>query len=394
MTAKKVQNGLLIFPILKDLNAADGILVKNEGIRKGFLQNGVHVDVLEFNTKGIFNKGEQVFPFHPKRYLRICQYNTVAWKRITNYIGQKQYDFLWFRIPMINSFIADFIKRSKEISPECRIIIEYGAYPFLNELPGIKKIFYRLNRANEKKAHRYADFVITYSGQSQVDNLVNIPINNGIDLDDLPVCHPHKDLSQRIRFISVSSLKKWHAYERFIAGLAAYLKTSNAADVHFHIVGNGPEYEKLVKLVNELRVNDHVTFHNFKTGKELDAVYAENHIAIGTLGFHRIGITNSSSLKNREYFARGLPVVLSTTDLDMPEELPFVKYISEGEDAVDIASLVVFAKKMYQVPDLNQQIRKYAEEHLSWKSKIRTVLDYLNQDAIKETASVKKEIYS
>ena len=92
-----INKGLLIFPILKDLNKADGILVKNEGIRGGFLENGIDVDVLEFNTSGIFNKDEQVYAFHPDRYRRIYQYNTTAWKRIGEHIRQKNYDFIWFR---------------------------------------------------------------------------------------------------------------------------------------------------------------------------------------------------------------------------------------------------------------------------------------------------------
>jgi glycosyltransferase involved in cell wall biosynthesis len=373
-----VRKGLLIFPIIKDLNQADGILVKNEGIKKGFGENGVEIDVLEFNSNGIFNGDEKLFSFSPERSRRIYQYHAKIWKEIANYILGKEYDFIWFRVPAINIFIAGFVQRIKVGQPDCQIILEYGAYPFLNELSGVKKVFYLLNKPVEKKAHRFADYIITYCGQDQVDNLLNIPINNGIDLVNIPINTQKKPDLNKINLICVSSLKKWHAYERFIAGLPAYIKKDNHIPVHFNIVGNGPEYEKLVALTNNLGLDDLVTFHGFKTGTELDSIYQECHVAIGTLGFHRIGITNSSSLKNREYFARGLPIVLSTPDLDMPASLPFIKYVPENEEPVDISSVVAFAESCYQNVNISQQIRSYAENHVSWKSKIKTVLEYLN----------------
>lgn len=376
-----MEKGLLIFPILKDLNSADGIVVKNEGIRKGFLANGVNTDVLEFNSKGIFNDREQLMAFDQHRYVRIYQYYVSCWERIAQYIERKKYDFIWFRIPVVNPFIARFVKRVKKSGPDCKIIIEYGAYPFVNELTGFAKTLYRINKSKERTVHAFADFVITYCGQENVDNLVNIPINNGIDISTIPVNKQTPDFSTGIQFISVSSLKKWHAYERFITGMSNYIQKGNALPVYFNIVGNGPEYDKLVSLVNEMKLHEHVHFHNFKTGKELDVIYEQNHVAIGTLGFHRIGISNSSSLKNREYFARGLPIVLSTPDQDMPADLPFVKYVPEGEEPVDINEVVAYAQQAYSAPGLHQQIRTYAEERVSWSSKIKTVLKYLHNDA-------------
>lgn len=374
-----VKKGLLIFPILKDLNRADGILVKNEGIRNGFLQHNIAVDALDFTSKGVFRKDEQILAFHPNRYRRIYQYNFSAWKTIREFIQREQYDFIWFRVSIITSAVAKFIKQLKKNSPSCKIIIEYGAYPFADELPRLKRLYYYLNKSNEKAAHKAADYVITYCGQDHIDNVPNIPINNGIELDKLTVVKIHTNVNEKINLISVSSLKKWHAYERFLEGLHTYVKNNNSTKVHFNIVGNGPEYEKLTGIVKNYNLERYVTFHSFKTGKELDEIYNDNHVAIGTLGFHRVGISNSSSLKNREYFARGLPIVVSTPDKDMPPSLPYVKYVEEGESNLNIEEIVSFTKNIYNQPGLNQTIRKYAEENVSWKSKIKVVLEYLNK---------------
>jgi glycosyltransferase involved in cell wall biosynthesis len=373
---KPIRKGLLIFPIYTDLSKTDAIVIKNEGIRKGFYHNGVAVDVLRFNVQGIFNADQLVFPFRKGKLLRSVDLYFRAWKQLVTYAVNGCYDLVWLRLPLINPAIAGFVKELKKKNPACKIILEYGAYPFENELSTKARWYYKLNRSSEKLAHQYADFVITYCGQEYVDNLVNIPIDNGIDLEKIGIVHPDKNLEKGINLIAVSSLKKWHAYERLVAGLPAYVKAGHIP-VHFHIVGDGPEMDKIRNLVQELNVNDAVSFHGFKGGRELDAIYNQCHIAIGTLGFHRIGITNSSSLKNREYFARGLPIVLSTTDKDMPATLPYVLYLPEGESPVDVAAIVAFAKRVYTNANVNEQIRDFAEKQVSWNSKIKTVLSYL-----------------
>lgn len=373
---------LLIFPILTDLNQADGILVKNEGIYTGFLENGVETDKLEFTSQGVFCGEEKLFAFSSSRYRRIWQYHTSVWKAILDFALSTNYDLIWFRLPMVQPFIASFIKQVKRTKPDCRIILEYGAYPYVNELAGIKKMLYRINTKFERQTHNLADRVITYSGQYEVDGLPNIPINNGIDLKNIPVVTTCLKADDVIHFISVSSIKKWHAYDRFIRGMADYLSQPGAALIHFHVVGEGPEHQKLIELVSQYRLDKNVSFHGFKTGAALDDVYQQAHAAIGTLGFHRIGLTNSSSLKNREYFARGLPVVLSTLDQDMPAELSYVHYIPGDESPVAIHEIIRFVQGV-QRPNLHAEIREYAEQHLSWKSKIAEVLEHLHGQTTK-----------
>jgi glycosyltransferase involved in cell wall biosynthesis len=375
---KAMKKGLLIFPIYKDLSKKDAILFKNEGIRKGFLANNVDVHVCEFTKDGMFIENKLVLPFKKGKLGRSIDFHFRCWFTLADYCTKHQYDFIWLRLPLINPAIANFIKKVKQ-QTNTSLILEYGAYPYKKELSGATLLYYNLNRRSELKAHRYADYMITYCGQEEVDGVPNIPIDNGIDLDGIPVSHPVNP-ENGINLISVSSLKKWHAYERFIMGISEYVKKPGSAKIHFHIVGAGPEYDNLVKVKDQLGLQDYVTFHSFKTGAELDEIYKANHIAIGTLGFHRIGITNSSSLKNREYFARGLPVVLSTPDKDMPSNLSYVLYVEAGENPVDVGSVVEFAKKVYKEESINDKIRNEAEEKVSWNSKIRTVLDFIKKE--------------
>jgi glycosyltransferase involved in cell wall biosynthesis len=389
-----VKKGLLIFPIFKDLNASNGIVSKNEGIKNGFLANGVNVDVLEFNSTGVYTKDAQIFHYSQNRYRRILQHNYQIWKNILDVIQRNSYEFVWLRASILTSAIAGFLAQIKTRFPSCKIILEYGAYPFVKELPAFKQAIYYLNIRNEKRAHRFSDFIISYSGQEYIDDRPNIPIDNGVDVESIPFTSNRPGISSEINFISVSSLRKWHAYERFIEGMAIFKQEKHKQIVNFHVVGNGPEHEKLVQITKTLGLDGEVIFHDFKSGTQLDSIFEQSHVAIGTLGFHRIGLNNSSSLKNREYFARGLPLVLSTFDKDMPSSLPFVKYIPEGETPVNIQDVVTFARNVYRIPDVNQMIRNYAHENVSWGSKIKIVLEYLNGKAVGTTNLVGSQLYS
>lgn len=375
-----MKKGLLIFPIIKDLNASDGILLKNEGIRKGFEENGVAVDVVEFYSTGVSCNGQKIVDFASNRYVRVLQYYLFAWSKIARFAAAGGYDFIWFRTLIPSPVTASFVKQLRRLNSKYKIIIEYGAYPYEGELPALGKRFYKTVKRAERVMNKNSDFVITYHGQKDLDGTPNIPISNGVDLSEVPVAQPDLDLSKGIRFISVSSLKKWHAYERFLEGMAAYVARPEARPIHFDIIGHGPEYDKLVALTKSLGIEPHVTFRHFQKGKALDAIYEKNHISVSTLGFHRIGLTVSSSLKNREYFARGLPVVLSTNDPDMPPYLPYVQYVPEGEAPVDVGEVVAFAEKVYQRPSLNAEIRAYAENQVSWTSKVREVLEHLKSN--------------
>ncbi|TCZ73129.1 glycosyltransferase [Flaviaesturariibacter aridisoli] len=376
MSQKK---GLLIFPILKDLNAADGILVKNAGIQKGFEENNIPVDVLEFNSQGVFNGSEKVYSFSTGRYGRIYQFYVSAWNAIARYVAKKRYDFIWFRVPLLTPFIADFVAYVRKQLPDCQIILEYGGYPYENELQGFRKKFYLMNKRFEKKLHGNADFIITYLGQESVDGLPNIPIGNGIDIDKIRMVQGQPPLNEGIQMISVSSLKKWHAYDRIIEGMATYVRRPDAKKIVFHVIGMGPEYERLTGLVAQHQLQDYVIFHGNKIESELDTLYDQGHVAICTMGFHRVGVSTSSSLKNREYFARGLPIVVSIPDEDMPVDLPSVLEVPADESPVDIEAIVRFTEKVYEDPNAGRNIRAWAEDKVTWKSKVRTVLEFLEK---------------
>ena len=181
-----------------------------------------------------------------------------------------------------------------------------------------------------------------------------------------------------MHLISVSSLLHWHAQDRVISGIKNYYENhsnENDIDVVFHIVGEGPEIASLKKLTTELNFEDKVIFHGFKINEELNKLFAQSHVAVGSLGHNRINLKISNTLKSREYFARGVPFILSGLDEDFPENLPYVKYIPLDESPVNIDSVIEFYKNISNnFPSYPSLIRKYAKENLTWDLKIKKVM--------------------
>ena len=116
-------------------------------------------------------------------------------------------------------------------------------------------------------------------------------------------------------------------------------------------------------------------------------------MAIGSLGFQRSRLEKGSTLKAREYCARGIPFLIAYDDPDFPESFPFVFRVPLDESPIDIDKVIQWYENLsMKHPDFSAQMRKYAEENLSWDAKMRPVINRIN--SIAELENVKSYIQS
>lgn len=120
-----------------------------------------------------------------------------------------------------------------------------------------------------------------------------------------------------------------------------------------------------------------MVFHGFTTGKVLDDLFDQCHLAVGSLGIHRKGLTQTPELKGREYCARGIPYIIACGDPDFPTNFPHIFHLPADERPIDIKQVLTFAKKVCADPDHPQTMRRYAEEHLDWSVKMRRLKEFL-----------------
>jgi hypothetical protein len=163
-----------------------------------------------------------------------------------------------------------------------------------------------------------------------------------------------------------------------VRGLGHYLEHDGCTPATLDIVGEGPAEDELRTLVHDLGIEDAVCFHGTRSGVELDALFADADLALGSLGMHRLGLHRSSSLKAREYCARGIPFVLASEDPDFPEGTQFVHQVSADESPIDVAALLDFVNKLRErSPDYMMDMRRYAERRLTWKAKLEPIVRYV-----------------
>lgn len=109
----------------------------------------------------------------------------------------------------------------------------------------------------------------------------------------------------------------------------------------------------------------------------MDILFNNTDIAIGTLGIYRKNVALDSSLKHREYCARGVPFVLSSDDPDFSVELPWVHYVAADDSAVSLFDLIQFWKNIKKRAVVKEEIRKFAVERIDWYVKLEGMMEQI-----------------
>jgi len=217
------------------------------------------------------------------------------------------------------------------------------------------------------------DYEVARSGDPSKPCLVN---GNGIDISSVPLRTPPEFDGKNLDLLCVAQVAKWHGLDRLIKGIAGHKVD---VDLRLHVVGKGSEVTNLKKLVTDLKLENSVIFHGFRTGKELDGFFDKCHIGIGSLARHRTGMLETSELKAREYCGRGIPFICSVPDSDFAETYPYVMRVPSEEEPVDTTKIISFAKAVASDRKHPQLMRQYALENLDWSVKMKRLIQFLEE---------------
>jgi glycosyltransferase involved in cell wall biosynthesis len=196
--------------------------------------------------------------------------------------------------------------------------------------------------------------------------LPSATIPNGFSVTSVGVRKLPFYTPQELHVLFVGNISRWHGLDRFIRGMAAY---HGPVHVNLHIIGEGDELENIRALTHSLAVTHAVHFHGFLSGHDLDRVFDQYHLAIGSLGIHRNGMKQASALKVREYCSRGIPFMISNDDPDFPHTFPYCLSLPPDDTSVSIDTVIGFYHKVYAHQSHPGEMREYAEEHLDWRVK-------------------------
>ena len=349
------------------------------------------VDKESFNNKdhfGVKKKVESHINYFCKEGIEatLCEY---VWEGGYPQIEvESDTDILYFRRIEPSLKLILKLRQLKKISPNLRIIMEIPTYPFVKQ-PGQNTLKKRINRLFGLQFLRFCVDRIVIIGQP-VDKLYHIPticVGNGVDFDKVTLKNTKnaQNIPEGIHMICVSGCMRGHGYDRLIEGMHQYYQKAGAEKkekVFLHVVGEGrclPEYKELAEKYG--LISDKIFFYGRKTGRELDEVYDKCDIGIINLGTYRTKTTYSSSLKSKEYAAKGIPMVNDVMlDVYNDSTKKYIKMVKSTEEPTDIEEIVSFYHEVYDgksKAEIAKEIRDAFYMLCDWKFVLHPVINYI-----------------
>ena len=285
-------------------------------------------------------------------------------------------DYIYIRKPSLTIAFYKLLKKIKRKYPQIYIMLEIPTYPFHSEYKGISKLMILKSVHCEKKLKNVIDKIITYSDDEVIWGIPTLKTCNCVSYRDItPRSLDYKIKDKCIRMTCVANFMYWHGADRLINAIISY---KGDYKIYFNLVGEGKEIDKLKKLA---RRSKNIIFHGSKMGEELTKVFNETDIAIDALGRHRSGVYYNSSLKGKEYLARGIPVISAVkTELDSINDFKYYLRIPANESPIDINEIIKFFNNIYKNNEgvITTEIRNFTERKFDYKygfeEKIRTIL--------------------
>ncbi len=303
----------------------------------------------------------------------------VDYSDLTRYIRDNGIDFIYMRSDHnANPFLTRWLKKIRKQG--VKTVMEIPTYPYDPEYaqsPLKRKMMLMADKVFRRCMARQLYRIVTFTDFDRIFGVSTINISNGIDFDHIPLKQAVNPTPGVLSLMGVADIHFWHGFDRVIAGMAEYYKQPQEEDVRFLVVGGGvPAHLEMLKdMTVERGLTDKVSFLGPKAGPELDEMFTQADMGIGSLARHRCGIDSIKTLKNREYAARGIPFVYSETDSDF-DTMPYVMKAPDDESPLDIDAVVKFYRGLSMTPS---EIRESITGTLSWQHQMQKVIDSVKE---------------
>ena len=294
-------------------------------------------------------------------------------------------DFIYFRLNMGDRHIIRFFRYVKKVNPVCKIIVELPDYPmswnsFLRKWH--QKPFIFKHRYCENRLHKYVDRIVTFSPFNQIYGIPTIITENGVDIDSVKPRCLKREGDGAIHVISVSTMLYWQGIDRFLLGMADYYKNERNPKIVLHLVGDGQSRKEYETIVERNNLFQFVIFHGTKIGQDLDDIYDICDVGLAEIGRFRVqkNQKRSTSIKVREYWAKGLPIICSSRINEPDNSIEkYVFHVPEDDSPVNISAFV----KFYHDCNANgmsftsNEIRSFAVRYCSYDKTMSPIINYI-----------------
>ena len=373
---------------------------------KGLIANGVSCEALFFSTDHVNSSDYPDYirfvqvPKLNTNYFRSSQQKSKYFESLISecYQFQNNYDYIYFRYPGAHSLLLKWIKKCKipvffeHVTAELE---EIKLYKNENQLRlNVSSVlsyfeFYFLPLYKEwrygSKIRQKATFGICNSNDIEKHELKiakgkykTLILGDAVNTKDFQIKEP-LEMKQELRMVflkGAGTRAEYNGLDRVFKGLSNY---KGIYHLKFYLYGKNLDYERTLQV--RLTENKEIIFGSFVHKVELDDIFNHIHIGIGQLAIHRKGLSSNSTIKTREYFARGLPFIFAHHDPDFsdsPEAMQFCKQLEANDEPLNFEEVIDWYQKLNYSSSMAQQMHHFSELNLDYKVKMKKLILFLN----------------
>lgn len=316
---------------------------------------------------------------NPHPYLRALAFRRKVFTHLLQVVEQDKLDVLYIRGTPSDPFVERFVERCK-----AKVVFEINSIQAserkMQKRPWVAWFEEFFTRRALQKASGFvgvSSSVQQYYAELINDSVPSLILGNGFEVESVALRRQPVFDGTHVRLISTANYAKWHGLDRVLRGLAVY---QGRLSISIAIVGTGKTLNDLKKQVNSLGLSKQVFFIGEAYGKELDGFFDQSHLAIAALAVHRIRLKDATSIKVREYLSRGIPFLISYSDIDL-KAVPFGDHycfiVPPDDSPIDFSFLEVVAPTVFTDSELPARMRRYAIEHVDMREKMRILHSFL-----------------
>jgi len=289
------------------------------------------------------------------------------------------YDLVILRYPFADGSSMSFTDKYRVVSehhsdeiPELRSNL-LGSSPVQTKLASLARLVleYRYGRAYRKRCRGLigvTDELRRRELKGLSPSMPSLTAPNGVDVSSIRKTAFRRLEGKTLNLVFVASkLSPWDGLERLLQSLNRY---RGDLRIDLHLVGDMNP--------GEIRTGKtSCKFHGINEGEALDRIFSQMHLGVSTLGLYVKKLREASSLKTREYTARGIPFMLAYDDTDLkgvnPDASFFLKFPNR-KGPIDMERVIRFVRRIHEryphPSDLSDAMRRHAFEHMDWKPKM------------------------
>ncbi len=198
-------------------------------------------------------------------------------------------------------------------------------------------------------------------------------VSNGIDVKEVNFYKRELKKGDTLNLIMLAnSGVNWHGVDLVINSFLKY----TGKNIQLFFIG---DFDEKVKQL--AAGNSNIVFTGFLTSNEISSYFKIAHIGLGSFALFRKKLEEACTLKVREYWASGLPVLLGYKDSDIIES-PVLEKFSLYKDIriqqINWEEVYNWASNLYLLNDLNEQVLAEAYKTVDYKIKTKRLLDFIN----------------